>query len=695
MAEITITNPSGEYQVWLNYSRIPDSLINGCFTTGSFALADGAIINNGISLSLDTRLPGYEHNVAYTAGIVMYMRLSVGYLRRMCNGGASTQFSFTVNCKLHVNYNDGYMYSSGVGGPYAAFGVGVVNIGATFSWRPNVANWTGGDTPPTTQHDVDYSTTYGQTLTVTSGMADSTFVHIAQIQEGANLISSYTAGRQVNAAMQIYINGNILPFEGVHLNEFADGEYDYGSAGVVAIPQDLKLPEVIEFNYPWDPLKEAWTRSLSQHSDKQGLYQFIQAFLRDTELLWRVMIDMQDMRQINKLEGVNLDIIGDLLGYPRTGLAYDLDQWFWADREDPWQTDTAPVWVKDAILGNQYSLMTDDQYRQKLIAHIRYIHSQGSVNEVLEVIKTMFNYDVKFERYSPYEVELIIDDATVPPGVAYMIMRFFNTSSFEHTSYIPYPAVLGIYGYKTKAGQFDIKIAGKKHYHIYDNATSYTLNLGSFYNAVAPPFDSSTISYTWTYTILQGSATVTFSNASAASTNVTVTNAANDTKIIVQLSATLYGFTSWSQVVLHVWPNALGGSVVVQTLYDTSGFNIYAYDNMTGTNTSKVLFTLQPVEVGLPGFLASWGCYVTTGASGLRFSIYTATSSGTLIWQTPLYVYNNRVVTVGEIVAWINTNFANYLRATAVVGADVNIGVNGYQICQYDVRPGMFSVSVL
>lgn len=198
------------------------------------------------------------------------------------------------------------------------------------------------------------------------------------------------------------------------------------------------------------PIEQA-SINLSERADSRMLIQFwkspvllgiLQAFITEINALQTVLLDVIKLRNVADATGVNLDLIGKIVGQNRVIFDYTAMTWLTPDT-DGTSIDQAPVWVQGAYLNGEYTV--DDAWFKELIqARIfRNFTKYGSIPEIQQVIKQGTGYDVGFYRNGPMEMQLVVNEF-IPSWVLTFILRISDNRNIEGVTFSPFPATLNI-----------------------------------------------------------------------------------------------------------------------------------------------------------------------------------------------------------------------------------------------------------
>lgn len=146
-----------------------------------------------------------------------------------------------------------------------------------------------------------------------------------------------------------------------------------------------------------DYLSEARSRVTEQFKDKDVFDRYVQLMISSSEEVQLVLKDLMQKRSLDTAQGVQLDILGEIVGQPRTLLDTSLLKYFAFDTYPDAQSfgdlnDNAlgGYWYSlgDALTGN--TLLNDEQYRLFIKAKILKNRTTATPNDFLEFVGFVF-----------------------------------------------------------------------------------------------------------------------------------------------------------------------------------------------------------------------------------------------------------------------------------------------------------------
>lgn len=206
------------------------------------------------------------------------------------------------------------------------------------------------------------------------------------------------------------------------------------------IPQKFK----IDFSgYNRDLVAKAWTRMLSQFWRAPVMKAFVGALIKNgPQWAYTEIVKQQEANSLYMAAGVNLDIIGRIVGQPRVPYQYDDSKWFTPDRKGQ-GFDQAPFWVQGApMTGNTPA--NDPEYRQMILARIACNFCKfSSASEMAYLVEFATGRKVSWRRVGPMECEIIVS-GTISRTHLDILTRSKTTTECDRIFAVPYPATLSL-----------------------------------------------------------------------------------------------------------------------------------------------------------------------------------------------------------------------------------------------------------
>lgn len=200
-----------------------------------------------------------------------------------------------------------------------------------------------------------------------------------------------------------------------------------------------------EFNFV-DYLGEARSRVTDQFKDQPVFDRYLQLLLKGEQDLQQVFDDLMTKRSIDTAEGVNLDIIGDIVGQPRTQINIALYNFFgfqgvaqsggFGDLTD---TSKGNIFYSygDPTSGN--ALLDDPSYRLYIKSKITRNITSVTPEEFIQFVKFILNAPVVYINEEQAKVRVSIGRALTNQEKA-----LIKSSNADGTRLIPKPVGVSI-----------------------------------------------------------------------------------------------------------------------------------------------------------------------------------------------------------------------------------------------------------
>lgn len=172
---------------------------------------------------------------------------------------------------------------------------------------------------------------------------------------------------------------------------------------------DINEFEVVEY------LEEARERVTFQFKDKPMFDRFVQLMLANNINIQLGLKDLMQKRSIDTAKGVQLDIIGDIVGQPRTLLSTALLKYFafqgYPDAQSMGTTNDRTVGgvffnFGDALAGN--TLLNDEQYRLFIKAKIIKNSTTATSEEMIKFVRFVFGANLVVISQGSAEFTLLL-----------------------------------------------------------------------------------------------------------------------------------------------------------------------------------------------------------------------------------------------------------------------------------------------
>lgn len=187
-----------------------------------------------------------------------------------------------------------------------------------------------------------------------------------------------------------------------------------------------------------DFLAEARDRILYQFKNSPVLDQILQVISIMNQNLYDEFVNMLKQRSVADATGVNLDIIGDIVGQPRGLTSASIKIWFTPDSEIA-KFDNSLIWVKNAAeSGNEK--MTDEDYRKIIVSKIIKNHQQlCSIPELKRYAQLLTGYEISFRKTGVFKIALVVPK-DMPASFLYLLMSKKSDKKIDNYYVLPIPA---------------------------------------------------------------------------------------------------------------------------------------------------------------------------------------------------------------------------------------------------------------
>lgn len=209
----------------------------------------------------------------------------------------------------------------------------------------------------------------------------------------------------------------------------------------------MTLPVAYEIDfsiYKKDLIEEALEKMLSQHYSKCVLRQFVAAIMKEVQVLYDALIELQRQRTVFWAEDENLDALGRIVGQERDPWEYTENNWMFFDRDD--QTyNKVPVWCLHGFIG-QYVPMEDAQYRVMIISKAIKNHAlTASIPELTFLAELFMGVTVSFLKISANRVRILVP-ANISTTNLILLTRSIADARVDDSYLLPYPVTLDFDG---------------------------------------------------------------------------------------------------------------------------------------------------------------------------------------------------------------------------------------------------------
>jgi len=220
----------------------------------------------------------------------------------------------------------------------------------------------------------------------------------------------------------------------------------------------------------------ATSRLATQFKDSLNLISYIKALLLEADNLEQVFQDLLDKRWIDTAEGVNLDILGSIVGQSREFVdaeIFDYFGFFDNPQSQPFGT------LSDASIGGRFRfvgepitgqrLLSDDEYRSFIKARIVRNSTRSTPEEIIAQIRFIFEsplvlfsdgntrYEISIGRKLSLNEKSILTDSDIVPktaGVQVSYVTEFDSNDFFGFQGVPNSAGLGSINNASLGGKF-------------------------------------------------------------------------------------------------------------------------------------------------------------------------------------------------------------------------------------------------
>ena len=191
-----------------------------------------------------------------------------------------------------------------------------------------------------------------------------------------------------------------------------------------------------------DLLKRGRGRLLWQFRNSNVIGQIVEKMSEQFQSTYDATVDLIEKRTLDKAEGVNLEILGRIVGQTRPSIQSDLISYFTPDKGG-FSVDQVGVWVANASLSGA-QLAPDNYYRNLILSKIFKNHAQGGSNpEVRYCAKFLTNYQMTLVKIGLQEYRMAF-----PYGVSADVIKLLKTpiSNKQVNNYyiVPIPATVKI-----------------------------------------------------------------------------------------------------------------------------------------------------------------------------------------------------------------------------------------------------------
>jgi len=190
--------------------------------------------------------------------------------------------------------------------------------------------------------------------------------------------------------------------------------------------------------YDKDQVKQACDLTLSQFRRSQILLGAQSAINNQSIDLYQSLIDAMQLRCLDDAVGVQLDIIGRIVGQSRELENYGNKNWFAYDTKNVGYEEGI-CYIEGAPIGGNL-IASDFTYRQLIYARIFKNHVKyGSVPEILQVVKLVYGINISIRKEGMSDISLIVP-ANTPTYIVQNLTKVTDTVTTDKVYFLPIPS---------------------------------------------------------------------------------------------------------------------------------------------------------------------------------------------------------------------------------------------------------------
>lgn len=184
-------------------------------------------------------------------------------------------------------------------------------------------------------------------------------------------------------------------------------------------------------------VKRGQSRLLSQFWKSSLLIALLDSISQECQELYDAEIGIQEGRILENAKGVNLDVLGDIVGADKILYNYSLLPWFASDVPGR-ELDSADVWVTNAPTSS--NVVADDNiWKRIILAKIFKNHMIGaSPPEIRFFVKMLFNLKITLIPEEVCRVSLGVS-STTPKSVVRFLVSLIKNTSIDFSYLLPVP----------------------------------------------------------------------------------------------------------------------------------------------------------------------------------------------------------------------------------------------------------------
>lgn len=182
-------------------------------------------------------------------------------------------------------------------------------------------------------------------------------------------------------------------------------------------------------------------RLLEQFKNSTALNQLATCLAEMEQNSYDAAVSTMNLRILADAEGVNLDVIGEIVGQKRELVNTALKFWFGPDGIDPQIVgpDSGFVWAVGASLAG-FETITDPAYRRLILSKIFKNHVKvGSMPEILRFAQVFNGRNISMYNHGNFDLDLIVPlDTPINDVLALVFVKDDKTADRKY--YLPLPA---------------------------------------------------------------------------------------------------------------------------------------------------------------------------------------------------------------------------------------------------------------
>lgn len=220
----------------------------------------------------------------------------------------------------------------------------------------------------------------------------------------------------------------------------------------------------------------AQSRVATQYRESTNLINYIKSLLSEADNLEQVYREILDKRWIETAEGINLDILGSIVGQERELIDAEIFEYF-GFAVNPISQSLGTL--SDAGIGGRFRFLdesvtgirslTDEEYRKFIRARITKNSTRSTPEDIISQVRFIFesplvvfvdgntSYEVSIGKKLTLNEKALITDTDIIPktaGVGATYVSEFNSESFFGFSEVPGSLGFGSVSNPSLGGQF-------------------------------------------------------------------------------------------------------------------------------------------------------------------------------------------------------------------------------------------------